>query len=165
MRTNFENVCVFNDLIGNDQGDYHNIDWDRLERQRKLIEEEFNELKDAIKSKDIIEVRDAVADILVTTYGLAHCGGFNADEDMDEVNESNLSKFCGVSTEASATERKYKDLGVEVTFRHRDIWIAVVSAKDQTGTDGKFYPAGKLLKSINFVEPEFTDPEEDEVFF
>jgi predicted HAD superfamily Cof-like phosphohydrolase len=58
-----------------------------------LIQEELNELKDAITSNDIIEVADALTDILYVTYGAGHSFGINLDKCFDEVQDSNMSKL------------------------------------------------------------------------
>lgn len=153
--SNFTDVSELNHLIGNAQGNPSNPDWDALASQLELIKEEFQELIHAIEQHDFTEVRDAVADILVTTYGLAYRAGVNADADMDEVHASNMSKFCSTREEAIHTAHKYEKLGVMCSYRQPVPGItAVVSASDQTGKDGKFYPEGKLLKSINFKEPK-----------
>ena len=59
----------------------------------KLIEEEFLELKEAIKNKDIKEVADALTDILYVTYGAGHAFGIDLDGCFDEVQRSNMSKL------------------------------------------------------------------------
>ena len=59
----------------------------------KLIEEELSELKDAIKNNDIVEVADALTDILYVTYGAGHAFGINLDQCFKEVQESNMSKL------------------------------------------------------------------------
>ena len=58
-----------------------------------LIEEELNELKEAIKNNDIVEVADALTDILYVTYGAGHSFGVNLDKCFDEVQRSNMSKL------------------------------------------------------------------------
>ena len=151
--SNFLDVTELNNCIGNPKGDMSNLDWDALESQLALIKEEFEELMDAVAQRDLTEVRDATADILVTTYGMAHRAGFDADADMEEVHRSNMSKFCHSHDEAGKTALSYEQLGLNVTFRFlADKRIAVISAKAQTVND-KYYPKGKLLKSINFKEP------------
>ena len=155
--SNFTDVCELNHLIGNTQGNPTSPDWDALASQLELIQEEFQELVDAIKEHNFTEVRDAIADVLVTTYGLAYRAGVNADADMDEVHQSNMSKFCSDRFEAIQTAHKYEKLGVQCSYRTPASGItAVVSAADQTSFDGKNYPAGKLLKSVNFKEPVFS---------
>ena len=155
--SNFTDVSELNHLIGNTQGNPADPDWGALASQLELIQEEFQELIHAIRTKDFTEVRDAVADVLVTTYGLAYRAGINADADMDEVHASNMSKFCTDRMEAVETAHKYEKIGVLCNYRSPAEGItAVVSASDQTGFDGKYYPAGKLLKSVNFREPNLT---------
>ena len=58
-----------------------------------LIEEELDELKEAIKEKNIKEVADALTDILYVTYGAGHAFGINLDKCFDEVQNSNMSKL------------------------------------------------------------------------
>tara|TARA_Y100001960_G_scaffold247471_1_gene262750 strand:+ start:291 stop:638 length:348 start_codon:yes stop_codon:yes gene_type:complete len=58
-----------------------------------LIQEELDELTKAIKEKDILEVADALTDILYVTYGAGHSFGINLDKCFDEVQKSNMSKL------------------------------------------------------------------------
>ena len=58
-----------------------------------LIEEELEELNQAIKDKDIKEVADALTDILYVTYGAGHAFGVDLDKCFDEVQNSNMSKL------------------------------------------------------------------------
>ena len=64
-----------------------------VELRKKLIDEEFNELKDAINDNDIVEVADALTDILVVTYGAGAAFGINLDKCFEEVHRSNMSKL------------------------------------------------------------------------
>ena len=58
-----------------------------------LINEELEELKEAINKKDIKEVADALTDILYVTYGAGHAFGINLDKCFEEVQNSNMSKL------------------------------------------------------------------------
>ena len=58
-----------------------------------LIKEELDELTNAIKNKDIVEVADALTDILYVTYGAGHSFGINLDKCFEEVQRSNMSKL------------------------------------------------------------------------
>jgi len=58
-----------------------------------LISEELEELKNAMASKDLLEVADALTDILYVTYGAGHAFGINLDKCFDEVQNSNMSKL------------------------------------------------------------------------
>lgn len=58
----------------------------------KIIEEEVNELKDAVNDKNKLKILDALADILYGTYGMAAEFGLNIDEAFDRVHTSNMTK-------------------------------------------------------------------------
>ena len=69
---------------------------DKINKLRiDLITEELEELKEAIKDKNLLEVADALTDILYVTYGTGHAFGINLDECFDEVQNSNMSKLDG----------------------------------------------------------------------
>ena len=59
----------------------------------KLIDEELKEFREAIKNKDIVEVADALTDILYVTYGAGHAFGIDLDKCFQEVQNSNMSKL------------------------------------------------------------------------
>ncbi|MDC0163661.1 nucleoside triphosphate pyrophosphohydrolase family protein, partial [Candidatus Pelagibacter sp.] len=58
-----------------------------------LISEELEELKKAISDNNIVEIADALTDILYVTYGAGHAFGINLDKCFHEVQESNMSKL------------------------------------------------------------------------
>ena len=58
-----------------------------------LIEEEHNELKDAIHNNDQVEQLDALIDILVVTIGAIHSAGFDAESAWKEVMSTNFAKI------------------------------------------------------------------------
>ena len=58
-----------------------------------LIKEELSELDEAIKEKNIVEVADALTDILYVTYGAGHAFGIDLDKCFEEVQNSNMSKL------------------------------------------------------------------------
>ena len=67
---------------------------DKINRLRiDLIKEELDELNDAMKNKDLLEVADALTDILYVTYGAGHAFGIDLDKCFDEVQNSNMSKL------------------------------------------------------------------------
>ena len=59
----------------------------------ELIKEELEELKVAMEKKDLLEVADALTDILYVTYGAGHSFGINLDKCFEEVQSSNMSKL------------------------------------------------------------------------
>lgn len=152
--SNFTDVSYLNSIFGNKQGDLQSPDWNKAAKQLQLIQEEFDELVQGIKEQDILEIRDAVADILVTTYGMAHVLGFDADRDMAAVQASNLSKLCKTEHEVEQSLAFYRDeKGLDVYSGGELPEMYIKSSKDQTDCDGKFYPEHKFLKSINWHEP------------
>ena len=58
-----------------------------------LIKEELEELRIAMDTKNLVEVADALTDILYVTYGAGHAFGINLDKCFDEVQQSNMSKL------------------------------------------------------------------------
>ena len=58
-----------------------------------LIKEELNELEEAVENNDLLEVADALTDILYVTYGAGHAFGINLDDCFEEVQRSNMSKL------------------------------------------------------------------------
>ena len=92
--TNFEKVRNFMDTFGQEVKEKAEFPNDKIINLRiKLIEEELQELKEAIINKDIVEVADALTDILVVTYGGGIAFGINLDDCFDEVHKSNMSKL------------------------------------------------------------------------
>ena len=92
--SNFNKVKAFMDTYGQDVKEKAEFPENKIVQLRiDLIEEELNELKEAIKNKDIVEVADALTDILYVTYGAGHSFGVNLDQCFDEVQRSNMSKL------------------------------------------------------------------------
>ena len=92
--TNFEKVKEFMTTFGQEVKNNAEFPNDKIvELRKKLIDEEFNELKDAINDNDIVEVADALTDILVVTYGAGAAFGINLDKCFEEVHRSNMSKL------------------------------------------------------------------------
>ena len=92
--SNFNKVKAFMNTYGQDIKEKASFPEDSIVQLRvDLIEEELNELKEAIKNNDIVEVADALTDILYVTYGAGHSFGVNLDKCFDEVQRSNMSKL------------------------------------------------------------------------
>ena len=92
--SNFNKVKTFMNTYGQDVKEKAEFPENKIVQLRiDLIEEELNELKEAIKNKDIVEVADALTDILYVTYGAGHSFGVNLAECFDEVQRSNMSKL------------------------------------------------------------------------
>ena len=92
--TNFEKVGIFMKTFGQEVKSKAELSNDKINELRiSLINEELEELKKAIKDNDILEVADALTDILYVAYGAGHAFGINLDKCFNEVQESNMSKL------------------------------------------------------------------------
>ena len=92
--TNFEKVGLFMKTFGQEVKTNADFSSDKINKLRiDLIEEELEELKDAINKKDLKETIDALTDILYVTYGAGHAFGVNLDKCFEEVQNSNMSKL------------------------------------------------------------------------
>ena len=92
--SNFNKVKAFMNTYGQDVNEKASFPKDTIVQLRvDLIEEELNELKEAIKNNDLVEVADALTDILYVTYGAGHSFGVDLDKCFDEVQRSNMSKL------------------------------------------------------------------------
>ena len=92
--TNFEKVGLFMKTFGQEVKTNASFSSEKINLLRvNLIEEELNELKEAIKNKDLKETIDALTDILYVTYGAGHAFGVNLDKCFSEVQKSNMSKL------------------------------------------------------------------------
>ncbi|XWV25221.1 nucleoside triphosphate pyrophosphohydrolase [Tupanvirus deep ocean] len=117
-----------------------------------LIREEFNELNHAVEQNDMVEVIDALGDILYVVYGMGQAFGIDLDRAFRIVHASNMSKLCKNEQEAKETIEHYKTVpgfeNVEVKYR--------------LASDGKHYviynsETGKILKSKYFTLPDFSE--------
>ena len=92
--TNFEKVGNFMKTFGQEVKEKPSFSSDKINKLRlDLIEEELGELKLAMKNNDLLEVADALTDILYVTYGAGHAFGINLDKCFNEVQNSNMSKL------------------------------------------------------------------------
>ena len=92
--TNFEKVGVFMKTFGQEVKDKSSFSTEKINQLRlNLIKEELEELREAMENKDLVEVADALTDILYVTYGAGHAFGINLDKCFNEVQNSNMSKL------------------------------------------------------------------------
>ena len=92
--SNSESVKKFMQTFGQQIKEKAEFPDEKITKLRyELIEEELQELKEAIDKKDIKEVADALTDILYVTYGAGHAFGINLDKCFQEVQNSNMSKL------------------------------------------------------------------------
>ena len=92
--TNFDKVGIFMKTFGQEVKNQPSFSSEKINNLRyDLIKEELAELKDAIEKKDLLEVADALTDILYVTYGAGHAFGIDLDRCFEEVQNSNMSKL------------------------------------------------------------------------
>ena len=91
--TNFQKVKIFMETFDQEVKNIASFGTDQINQLRyNLIKEELEELRIAIEEKDLLEVADALTDILYVTYGAGHAFGIDLDKCFNEVQESNMSK-------------------------------------------------------------------------
>ena len=92
--SNFDKVGTFMKTFGQEVKTKPSFSSDKINKLRiDLIKEELQELTEAMQKKDLLEVADALTDILYVTYGAGHAFGINLDKCFDEVQNSNMSKL------------------------------------------------------------------------
>ncbi len=115
-----------------------------------LVEEEKNELKEALEAKDKKAVTDAVVDIIWMALNSAAACGITYYELVDymvDVEESNYSKFCDTEEQAKETVRLYKEglhpdkIGVKIATIYKKIGDKYVIFREEDG---------KILKSKDY---------------
>ena len=92
--SNLSKVGIFMKTFGQEVKDKPSFSTDKINNLRiDLIKEELEELTVAMKNRDLLEVADALTDILYVTYGAGHALGIDLDKCFDEVQNSNMSKL------------------------------------------------------------------------
>ena len=92
--SNFNKVGTFMKTFGQEVKTKSSFSSDKINKLRiDLIKEELDELQEAMKNNDLLEVADALTDILYVTYGAGHAFGIDLDKCFDEVQNSNMSKL------------------------------------------------------------------------
>ena len=92
--SNFNKVKTFMETFGQEVKTKPSFSTDKINSLRyDLIKEELEELKEAMENKDLLEVADALTDILYVAYGAGHAFGINLDKCFEEVQTSNMSKL------------------------------------------------------------------------
>ena len=92
--SNFSKVGTFMKTFGQEVKTKPSLSTEKINKLRiDLIKEELKELTEAINNKDLLEVADALTDILYVTYGAGHAFGIDLDQCFEEVQNSNMSKL------------------------------------------------------------------------
>ena len=92
--SNFNKVGTFMKTFGQEVKTKPSFSTEKINNLRiDLIKEELQELTEAMNNKDLLEVADALTDILYVTYGAGHAFGIDLDKCFEEVQNSNMSKL------------------------------------------------------------------------
>ena len=92
--SNFDKVGTFMKTFGQEVKTKPSFSSNKINNLRiDLIKEELDELQVAMKNNDLLEVADALTDILYVAYGAGHAFGIDLDKCFDEVQNSNMSKI------------------------------------------------------------------------
>ena len=92
--TNFNKVGIFMKTFGQEIKNRPSFSTEKINQLRiSLIQEELDELKEAMANNDLLEVADALTDLLYVTYGAGHAFGIDLDKCFNEVQNSNMSKL------------------------------------------------------------------------
>ena len=92
--SNFSKVGTFMKTFGQEVKTAPSLSTEKINKLRiDLIKEELEELTEAMNNKDLLEIADALTDILYVTYGAGHAFGIDLDQCFEEVQNSNMSKL------------------------------------------------------------------------
>lgn len=121
---------------------------ERCDLRIDLIQEELNELKEAIKNNDLVEMADACGDLMVVLCGsiLEFGMGDKFNEIFNNIHNSNMSKACNSEQEAIDTVNFYNDKdGTDAYYvSYGDKWLVYRKSDN------------KILKSINYIRAELS---------
>ena len=153
-----QGVVKFNEVAGNFRGDPHKPNWEILDRQISLIQDELIELQET-QEDDLQNAVKEAADVVVTALGFIHRAGYDPGKVMEVVNKSNMSKYTNNYLIAESTGDRYEELGVDFNFTQIQGLYCIKSNKDQVGSDSKSYPKGKVLKMDGYQEADLAGTE------
>lgn len=122
---------------------------DRCNLRISLLQEELNELKDAIANNDLVEIADALCDLQYVLSGAVLEFGLGEKfvTLFNEVQRSNMSKACTTQEEADETISFYKEKGEDAFAQKSGVKINVHRVSDNKVLKNKYYSPADL-KSI-----------------
>jgi predicted HAD superfamily Cof-like phosphohydrolase len=122
---------------------------ERCDLRINLMQEELNEIKEAIENGDFVEISDGLCDLMYVLCGSILEFGLKDkfDELFDEVQRSNMSKACNSQQEALATLSHYKQKdGTEGRYEELNGKYIVYRSADN-----------KILKSVGYSPASLQD--------
>ncbi len=124
---------------------------ERCELRIELLQEELNELKQAIEDNNIVEVADALCDLQYVLSGAVLEFGLGEKfvELFNEVQRSNMSKACATQQEADETIAFYKEKGQDAFSEISGDKINVHRISDNKVLKNKYYSPADLETILN----------------
>jgi predicted HAD superfamily Cof-like phosphohydrolase len=115
-----------------------------------LLKEELEELEEAVKNNDLVEVADALCDLQYVLSGAILEFGMGAKFKtlFDEVQRSNMSKACKTVEEAEKTIAHYKAKGTESFYEEKDGLYLVYRVGDRKTLKSVFYSEANLKELL-----------------
>ena len=89
------------------------FDWENAEDCTKKVEEEFLELKEAIKYKSFDEIESEFGDVMFSLINLSRFLNINADKALQKTNEKFKKRFQYIENELSKTGLSFQDVSIE----------------------------------------------------
>ena len=119
---------------------------ERCNLRISLLQEELNELKEAIADNDLVEIADALCDLQYVLSGAVLEFGLGEKfvKLFDEVQRSNMSKACANQEEADETIAFYKEKGEDAYSEKSGDKINVHRSSDQKVLKNKYYSPADL---------------------
>lgn len=122
-------VLDFHDSFGHPIGNIgpQLISKERSKLRHKLIKEELKEYKTAMQNRDIVEVADALGDLLYVVYGAAVEHGLDMEGIFDEIHNSNMSKL---DTDGRAILREDGKILKGPNYRAPELFPVLLNQRD-----------------------------------
>ncbi len=123
---------------------------ERCELRVSLLQEELNELQEAIENNDLVEIADALCDLQYVLSGAVLEFGLGEKfvKLFNEVQRSNMSKACDDEQQAIETVAFYKEKGVEAYYEKSGDKYNVHRKSDQKVLKNKYYSKADLVGII-----------------
>jgi len=150
MSNQIQRIHDWNTLAGNTSTERHPHD-PLVDTYVGLVKEEGKELFLAHAKRDVKEMLDGAADLIVVATGLMHVLGYDANQILGLVNDSNYSKFCLNEDDAILSVEAYANTGRYTNVRYEQVGDYFIIK----GDEGKV--KGKVLKGYAYIPPQLPD--------
>lgn len=152
-------VDLFHQACGLRRPNYPCIDWQDMQNLRfDLMEEELMEYKAAVHNEDVLEMIDALCDLLYVTYGAAVAAGIDLQPFYDEVQRANMEKTLGPKREDGKQLKPEGWRGPD----HEEVWLHTYGTYHYSDDTGREAHQSRSLRSIRSADhpPSGDEPTE-----